>query len=148
MFFLRIKHFVITFLAVVLVLICGFGVLAMNTVKLNKHRGDRVFYLYSASSQGTRTEELSFKNFFQVKGESVTFCLDEKKSAKETAREIAETYNAKICFIEEACGVTSYYCYTTKWSNETNIGGVKVNLHVAVSAETVSIGTPIIFDGY
>ncbi len=148
MFFLRLKNFLATAVALAVCLVFFVGVLGLQTVKLRKLQGERVFYLRSASSQGLRVTKLSLKTLLEVEGESVRFCLSERESGETKAQEIMQTYGAEVLFIESVCDVTSYYCYTPKWKNGLWIDGRLVNLHIAISEGEAAVGTPIIFDGY
>ena len=57
-------------------------------------------------------------------------------------------FNAKIVFIEQVDGITSYYAYSPKVKYLENIGERVVNLHVAVSGEQVTLGSPIIYGSF
>lgn len=132
-----------------LALVAGILLLAwsVKVVKLSDIDGTRTFYLESASSQGLRKNTLSVRDYAKVKGESVTFAL-EGKDGEETVQEILTLYDASVLFTEEACDTRSYYCYTSEWNNEIAVGGYAVNLHIALSKERCTVGTPIIFDGF
>ena len=148
MFFLRLKNFLATAIALAVCLAFCIGVLGCQTVKLRGLQGERIFYLRSASSQGLRVTKLNLKNLLEVEGESVRFGLSAQENGEEKAQEIMQAYGAETVFIESVCGVTSYYCYTPKWGNGLVIDGRLVNLHIAISSVEAVVGTPIIFDGY
>ena len=147
MFFRTLRNFITTLASLSLALAVGFGLYASNVCKLDGLEGERVFYRDSASSQGLRKEELSLRDFTRIKGVSVRFEVYGETAEGIVAR-ITEAYGAEVLFTEEACGVTSYYCYTPKWTNGIEISGETVNLHVAVSETECAVGTPIIFDGF
>ena len=132
-----------------------------------------VFYLRSSSSQGVRTEKLAWRDLPCIRGESVALEIMQfsENSDMGTGKSVADVekiaellakkFDAKILFIEDVCGVKSYYCYTKKWLNGVILNGVKINLHIAlrVCADGCVndeeglcvqgvIGSPIIFDGY
>ena len=142
MFFLRLKNFLLSFLAVVFFLCCLLCVYAFSSTKLSKLQGERMFFLNSASSQGLRKEKLSLQDLFRVKGECV------RVKGELTAEEIFSLYGAKVCFVEKTSGFISYYCYTDRWADGLFLQGRKINLHIAVSECQMVVGTPIIFDGY
>ena len=148
MFFWRLKHFFVTLTAMVVAFGLAILVYAANAVKLQGVEGERIFYLRSASSQGLRAETLTIETLFCIKGESVTFCLGEGQNEWREARKIMKKYRAERVFEECVCGVTSYYCYTPQWTGGIVVGGRTVNLHIAVGEGRVTVGTPIIFDGY
>lgn len=143
----RIKALLTTAAAVAIVLGLGIGVYVVNACKLRGIDGERVFYLDSASSQGLRKEELTLRDFSRIQGESVRFDLGDEGEA-ELVKRLTEEYGARVLFIEEACGVTSYYCYTPKWEGCLELHGQRVNFHVAISDTECAVGTPIIFDGF
>ena len=66
----------------------------------------------------------------------------------EIVRDLTEKYHAKILFIEEVGGVTSYYCYTPAWTDGLILYGKKINLHIAIGGNQLAVGSPIIFDGF
>lgn len=143
----RIKRMLSTLSALALTVAIGWGIYAFNACKLRAIEGERVFYLHSNSSQGLRKEELSPLDFTRITGEVVRCKLDEK-SGEEKANEIMARYGARVLFVEEVCGVKSYYCYTPQWEDTLALNGQTVNLQVAVSSEECVVGTPIIFDGF
>ena len=57
-------------------------------------------------------------------------------------------YDAKIVFIEQTGGITSYYAYSPKVKYLENIGGKVVNLQVAVRGEQITLGAPIIYGSF
>ncbi|MBO5851081.1 MAG: hypothetical protein J6R29_01975 [Clostridia bacterium] len=63
-------------------------------------------------------------------------------------QKILEKTNAKLQFIEETNGVTSYYYYSSKLHKIEIVNGVKVNLHVAVSSDYIKLGTPFIYASF
>ena len=76
-----------------------------------------------------------------VRGESVYYAGDK-------ADELFSRYHARILLVENACGVTNYYCYTPLLGECVRVGGYSVNLHIAVSEGQTAAGTPIIFGGF
>ncbi len=148
MFWFRLKNFISTLMAFLTAAVILVGIWGARISRLSGIDGKRVFYLHSASSQGLRAEELRVRDFPNVKGESVRFDLDGSTDTETLAKEIAERYGAKILFAEEACGITSFYCYTDRWTDGVIVRGEAVNLHIAVSKTQCAVGTPIIFDGF
>ncbi len=60
----------------------------------------------------------------------------------------AEALGARLCFCERAGDIVNYYFHTPRLRGGVEVGGMTVNLHVAVRGESASIGTPLIFGGY
>jgi hypothetical protein len=147
MVFRRFYQFITTLVAIAIVLVIGVGYFAVNVSKLKGISGEHVYYLDSPSSQGLRKEQLSWTDIFRVEGESVRFART-TETEKDLVARIRDTYGAKVLFSEKVAGVTSYYCYTNDWGNGVELGGVTVNLHIAVSDSVCVVGTPIIFDGF
>lgn len=148
MFWFRLKNFISTLAAFLTAAVILVGIWGARISRLSGIDGERIFYLYSASSQGLRAEELRVKDFPNVKGESVRFQLDGATDTETLAKELAEKYGAEILFTETACGITSFYCYTDRWTDGVTVNGEAVNLHIAVGKTQCAVGTPIIFDGF
>ncbi len=122
-------------------LLCAL-VWATGSTRLSALEGERSYYLYSPSSQAEIKNGLALWELTEVKGESVTFASDGEIAW------ILELYSAEVVWIEQAGGVTSYYCHTPKWSEGARVGGRFVNLHIAVGQGRCSVGTPLIFGGF
>lgn len=76
----------------------------------------------------------------KVGGESATYkSLDLEKFLNEMGGEIIET--------QEIDGTVNYYC-KANLPYSVNLFGEEINLHVCVRADSVKVGTPIIFGGY
>ena len=118
----------------------GFRVLCVS--KLSNYAGERVFYLYTPSSQATIKSKLSLTDCFFVQGESVQFSLN-GESGKKRAEEIMQDLQA-----ETAGGTQSFYAYSKKLGKSVVINGKKINLHIAVAEDSAVVGTPIIFGGF
>ena len=147
MLFRRFYQWITMLIALAIIGVIGLSFYAVNVCKLRDISGERVFYLDDSSSQGLRKEKLSVLDIFRVEGESVRFLRADEAEENLVAR-IRGQYGAKVLFIESVGGVTSYYCYTDAWDNGIDLGGVLVNLHIAVSESVCVVGTPIIFDGF
>ncbi len=124
--------------------IVGFRVFSVS--KLSHLSGERLFYLYSPSSQATIKPRLSILDCFFVQGESVRVSLDGDGARK--AEEIIKQMQAELLFTEEAGGVLSYYAYAKNLGGGIVVSGTKVNLHIAVADGRLVVGTPIIFGGF
>lgn len=147
MFFYRLKNFFALLLSVIVALLAFCAVKISAVCKFSALDGARVFYLYSASSQSLQKQSLNFSDLFSVRGESVRFAHN-GRLARELAQEIVNRYNATVCFTEEADGVLSVYAYTQNWNDALTLGGIAVNLHIAVSNTECVVGSPIIFGGF
>ena len=112
--------------------------------------GKSTYYLYSASSQAEIKESLKPAELVGLKGESAVYVFENGEAGADAAfvERILDEYRAKICFVEEAAGTLSYYCYSPRLKNGVLLEGRKINLHIAVRAESIALGTPIIFGGY
>ena len=76
-----------------------------------------------------------------IRGESTRYAGDR-------AEELIASFDASVCFVEEAAGVTNYYCYTPRLGHGIALFGHTVNLHIAVGDGYTAAGTPIVFGGY
>ncbi len=75
-----------------------------------------------------------------VCGESATYSSFDWRS-------YLESVNGKVLFCEELEDSVNYYC-EADLPYSVNLYGKKVNLHVCVKQDGITIGTPIIFGGY
>lgn len=149
----KIKRWIGALIAVLFALLFIFCIKGMHLSRFSDIEGKRAFFLDSASSQGLQKVELSLMDVIRIKGECVqtdktTYTGGRYLSNEELAQEIAQKYRAEIMFFEEACGIVSYYAYTGAWADSVFLYGRKVNLHIAVDADKVTIGTPMVFGGY
>ena len=147
-FIWKLKEFLRTGFAVLVVLLCVGVLLLANISRFPMLTGERIFYLNSASSQGLRSETVEFSNLLSIRGESIRLTVVDEEQGKVAARQIFKMFNAEILSVEHACGVTSYYGYTSNFANGVYVNGQKVNLHVAVCGTRLVVGAPIIFDGF
>ena len=153
MFFYRLKNFICVLLAVIFCLLFAVGVKAAGVTRLIGIEGKRMYFLDSASSQGLQKETLTVGELARVKGESVSTLKSTYEGGRyalneDLARDIAARYGATILFTERVGDCISYYAYTEKWQDGLSINGVKVNLHIALDCERLTVGTPIIFGGF
>ena len=145
MFLLRIKNFISTLLAVLLVAVVMLLTRGIQSSRFPSLTGNRTFYLQSPSSQAWIREELTLLNQFLVKGESVVLPCENRE---ETLAKIIEEYAAVLLFEECAGESVSYYFYTPEWTDGVTIDGVFVNLHVAFNGKQCAVGAPLIFGGF
>ena len=143
MLFIRLKRALVSLAAVGICLAVVLGVYVMNACKLRMLSGERTFYLDSSSSQGLRKESISLIDLPRVRGESVRFSCQEDEVLS-----IIRACGGKVEFVEEVCGITSYYCTTDEWESGILLNGKKINLHIAFSNGQCVVGVPIIFDGF
>ena len=153
MFIYRFKNCVTVFLSVVLSLALCVGIRYVNVTKLSSLKGERTYYLDSASSRGLQKNTLALQDIFRVRGDSIIMDLREFEGGMyetnaEIAHAIAKQYGATLYQVEEACGVISYYGYTSRWQDGVWVQGELVNLHIAINKDTCVVGTPIIFGGF
>ena len=142
------KTFLKTSAAVIACLLTGICVFLMHASAFAG--GKNTYYLYSASSQAEIKESLKPAEFADLKGESAVYVFENgAEGTDETFVErILDEYRAEICFVEEAAGTLCYYCHSPRLKNGVMLEGQKINLHIAVRAESIALGTPIIFGGY
>ena len=145
----RIGQFFLLALATLFALSACLCVRGAYASKFAQIKGDRTFYLDSPSSQALAVNGLTWKTLFRVKGESVQFAFSGDEAAKrEKVEEFFRTYGAEVLFVEEAGDTLSYYCYTPQFGEGVVVNGTCVNLHLAISAERMALGYPIIFGGF
>ena len=98
----------------------------------------------SSSGAFYQTSSFSFKDAFLSDGASATYPLNYDYTSK-----IINYYNAKLVTksaLEGYCN--NYYYYTPSLPNSVVINGKKVNVHIAVSDNCVTVGYPIIYYAY
>ncbi len=144
MFFARLKTFLCALLASLAFLGSVFFVWSVKSVRFPEIEGERAYYLRSASSQAFIKDTLAPWDFASVKGESVVFSCEGKK----TVDDLLSTYRAQVLFVEETDGTISYYCYTPRFYDGVRIKGAFVNLHIAHRETRCAVGSPIIFGGF
>ena len=95
---------------------------------------------YSSKSQSEKVRGLTLKR--GKCGES--FVADKGFDVEK----LVSDFRAEAVRVEKAGEVTSLYYYTDKIPYFKTIGGKKINLHVAIDNDTVTVGTPIIFGSF
>lgn len=84
--------------------------------------------------------ELLALTLTNVCGEATTFkTLD--------TGELLEKVNGKILFSEQLSDSVNYYC-SADLPYSVTLYGQKVNLHICIKADSVTVASPIIFGGY
>lgn len=149
----RLKNFAFVCVACLFCLLMGVGVKTMNLSRLSALKGERMYFLDSASSQGLMKTELALSEIGRVKGECVQFDLQGYDGGRyatneEIVQSILEKYKAKTLLVEEVGGIVSYYAYTPIWQDGLALQGERINLHIAISKSRCVVGTPVIFGGY
>ena len=99
----RLKNFICVSLSCLLCLLLGVGVKAANVSRLSALKGERTYFLDSASSQGLSKTELSFAELGRVKGECVQFDLQAYEGGRyatneEIVQSILRKFQAKTRF--------------------------------------------------
>lgn len=149
----RLKNFVFISVACLFCVSVGVGMKIMNFSRLSALKGERMYFLDSASSQGLMKTKLALSEIGRVRGECVQFDLQSYDGGRyatsgEIVRNILERYKAKTLLTEEVDGIVSYYAYTPLWQDRLFLQGTRINLHIAISKEYCVVGTPVIFGGY
>ena len=112
--------------------------------------GEKAVY-YSQNSSGSFEKECDFYakygvfaplKYFEIKGESVYV------SGECNVSDVLNKYSATAIYRSDAGGVTCYYCYSPRLAGGVRLKGKTINLHIAVSGEGYTVGTPIIFGGF
>ena len=106
-------------------------------------RGEHYELYTGTSSEDIVLASSPFEKLFLtgIKGESVRY-------QGNRAEELIKRFHAAVLFIQEAAGVTNYYCYSPVLMRSVQLNGEKVNLHIAVRGSKTAAGTPIIFGGF
>ena len=118
--------------------------------------GVYTFYLYSPSSNAeiitvdaSQARECA-KRLVNIRGEGLflDFTSNGEERCMIVINEEIEDKKARLLFSE--CGEwgSCYYYYTPQIADFCVINGEKVNLHVVVGENSISIGSPIIFGSF
>ena len=118
-----------------------------NACVFSRYAGERAFYLYSPTSQATIKSRVALTQLHDIQGESVTITkpITEKEAF---LGQVLNDYNACVLWEETCANTTSYYCYSSRIQGGVDVGGRRVNLHIAFGDERVKLGTPLIFGGF
>ena len=130
--------------AAALALLFLFGVFLQNACALRGLRGERAFYLYSASSQARIQSELQVQDAFFLTGESVLLA----GYTQTDALELMQALGAELVHTERVGDTVCFYAFSPNLPRGVGLYGRMVNLHIAVSPRGCAVGTPIIFGGY
>ena len=144
---MRFRGFLTTAIACALFLCACVGLRAYHISTFAHIHGAHTFYLDSPSSQSLTKNTLAIADLPRVKGESVTFSL-QNQDGDTLVKEMLANYNARILFTERVGDIVSYYCYSCELGRGVMLCGVPVNLHIALSTDRAAVGTPLIFGGF
>jgi hypothetical protein len=132
--------------------LCCVGILSLMNIcgqSLLFENGD--YYIFYGGNESSSAHMVSAEgiNALKVKatikhlsGESATYLNQNLKE------KIIQDFNAEIMFTETIANIKNYYAYTEKIENYIVLNGIKINLHIAVSQDKTTVGSPIIFGGY
>ena len=105
------------------------------------------FEVYIGSSSSTAkiitVGKTDYPFMKRIKGESVKICANGFD-----AYQVFEDYNAQIIFIETVGDTVCYYGYSKDIKYLEVIGGRKINLQVAITGNSVTVGSPIIYGSF
>lgn len=144
---MRFRGFLTTVFACAFALCACVGLRASHISKFRDIDGVHTFYLDSPSSQALIKTKLAFADLPRVKGESVTFTVQDQ-DPDTLANELVTRYQAQILFVERTGDITSYYAYAPALGESVRVNGAPVNLHIAIANDRAAVGTPLIFGGF
>lgn len=110
------------------------------------------FYLFNKKSTvfvgSSSSECILIESFRQQiingkKGESVKITTQEFN-----LEQIIKYFDAQLILKEQVGGIVNYYFYSKKLRYKERIYGKTVNLHIAVTNQGVTLGTPLIYGWY
>ena len=116
----------------------------------------------------TLTASLYLRNIPFILGENVVTCVGGKSSGsfisgfyfcdsdgycvtlteKQKVFDFIKNLNCKQVYTEEISGITNYYLYTDKLPKKQVVKGKKVNIHLAIKEDSVTLGYPFIYGSY
>ena len=97
----------------------------------------------SSKADFINLKKSEFKFISGVKSESFSLETDDFNLT-----DFLNAYNAKTVFVEKTEAGVSYYAYSKKIKYKKTINGKEINLHINISNEKVTVGSPIIFGGF
>lgn len=130
---------------VVLSVVCTLFVGAVNGEPVFKEYSDR-FEVYTVGGSAGKIASVGGTDFFlcrRVKGESFK-CAAEFFSVEEFLNDFA----AQIMFTEETKEGTSYYAFSESIKYSKTFNDKRINLHVFVGSEQVTVGSPVIYGSF
>ncbi|MBQ9117910.1 MAG: YwmB family TATA-box binding protein [Clostridia bacterium] len=147
-FCLRLFAVCVAVAVVGVLFLCRFSALQSDLAGCLEGRGadSSSYFIHSPTCFAREKEQLSLFDLPFIQGEKVVYLL--KKGETGTAETILAAFDAYDVWTEEIDGTTSYYAASEKLPKKVTVGGRTVNLHIAVKADRVVVGTPIIFGGY
>ncbi len=121
---------------------CALFVYALRTQPLFEDGANYEFYCGTSSAQIVLSKNPYLTKLIRldVRGECAHYEGD-------CYQKLAERYDAKLVFCEEAAGVMNYYLYSPELGRSILLNGEEINLHIAVGNGQTAIGTPLIFGG-
>ena len=135
------RRFVLTLVSCVLTFLCVCALWLQNVFPLSHLKGERTYYLYSASSQAIVKNTLSCKEVPFLKGQSVAL------QSSVDVQTIAGRYGATLVK-RERVGQTECYYYYVKGRVGVLLDGQIVNLHIVVTEDKTIVGVPLIFGSF
>ena len=91
-----------------------------------------------------KVDTYSFKDAFMGNGVSATYPTNYNYVNK-----IVDYYNAKLTFETTLEGyASSYYYYSSSLPNTVIINGKKVNVHIVITNDSITVGYPLVYYAY
>lgn len=125
-----------------LTIICLWTVTAVPVFESYADKFEVTFKASSTASFIDLTKK-EFKLKSGIKSESVNI-----KANNFNLTDFLNTYDAETVFIEKTEAGVSYYAYSNKIKYKKIIDGKEINLHINISNDRVTVGSPIIFGGF
>lgn len=135
-----LKKLYITFIAAFFVFALA---LLNNPPAFYGFSAEKTAYIGSESSQAVIEDFGALEFVNGIKGESCRV-----KAENFDLDAVIKNYSAEIIKVERVAGTVSYYFFSPVFKNSVTIGGEKINLHIAVNNEQVTMGTPLIYGSY
>lgn len=134
---------IMTFMIILAVLVCFY--LFNNPPIFNSYAQDFEVYLSDGSSNAQIVSVNRWEYVFLsgIKGESIKL----EKERFDLEKFIYDS-RAQIVMEEDLIGVKNIYAFSNNIKYVKTIRGIKVNIHIAISPEQVTIGSPIIFGSF
>lgn len=122
------------------------AIFAIAQAKLCFKGADSYTFFCGDTSKNCREVQVS-RNAFLKKLSLSDICGECAEYSELDIESYLKSVNGKIIFVETLSDSVNYYC-KADMPYSVNLYGEEINLHICVRADSVKVGSPIIFGGY
>ncbi len=133
-------------LALTLALLTIFSINLINNKPLFSKYGNEFTVYVGNGGSLSKIIEVNYLEYLvqgKIKGESCSFV-----DAEFDLNAFLADYNAKLIEVESTDEQVSYYAFSPDLKYSQNLFGAKVNLHVSVNNDRITVGSPLIYGSF